>query len=211
MDAPISCPRCGVRLRLPREEDAEATHYTCPRCLASVPKPDNAAVPSPVTQHPEPVGAASTTVASELHCPSCSAVVQANWSTCPYCGEPLGDRPRRSRRSGVDADIRLDRSGIGIGTVLLAALGGLALVYLPTASGAIATSDPTTLVSLVPPLVFLVAVFAFFYFQRPQKDRSVGQALVRTLATVGALVAVLVAFVILMFIVCLVSLRGNWH
>ncbi len=211
MDAPISCPRCGVRLRLPREADAEATHYTCPRCLASVPKPDSAAVPSPVTQYPEPVGAAGTAVVGEPHCPSCSAAVQTTWSTCPYCGEPLRDRPRRSGHRGVDADIRLDRSGVGIGSVLLAVLGGLALVYLPLAAGSMATSDPSTLVNLVPPLVFLLVVFAGFYFARPQKDRSVGQAIVRTLATVGALVAVLVAFVILMFVVCIVSLSGQRH
>jgi hypothetical protein len=57
-------------------------------------------------------------------------------------------------------------------------------------------------------LVFVLAAFAIFYFRRPQLERSVGEAVVHTLAMVGALVAVLVAFLILVIAACLAGCKG---
>jgi hypothetical protein len=130
---------------------------------------------------------------------------------CPECGEPLREGPRRrSSYRGLDRDIRLDNRGVGVGACLLAGLGGLSLFWMLALTGSAVLDSPGVLVGAVPPLIFLLGVFAFFYLRRPQEDRSVGVAVVRTLATVGVMVGVLIAFLILFFAVCLVTMGGGW-
>ena len=49
---------------------------------------------------------------------------------------------------------------------------------------------------------------AFFYFRRPEEERSAGQAAVRTLAAVGVLILVMLAGLILLFAICIAVLSG---
>jgi hypothetical protein len=196
MDAPLFCPRCGVPLRVPRGTDAGASHYICPRCLAAVPKPDHEVVPSGVTQRPESVAQP----------PQAEGIG-------PHGASPLREG-RQPSNDGVGADIRLAQRGVGAtsGTVLLAVLGGLTLFYLLLVMGSWVASKPDMLPGMVAPLVFVfvfvLAVVAFLYFRRPQLERSLGEAVVHTLAMVGALVAVLVAFLILVIAACLAGCKG---
>jgi hypothetical protein len=194
LDAPLFCPRCGVPLRIPRGADTEAPHFICPRCLTAVPKPDHEVVPSGVTQQPESVAQ-------------------------PPQAEGIGTHdaspPREGRQSSENdggPEIRLEQRRVGfatVGTVFLAILGGLALYLLLFVSSKVAL-EPDLFIGMVALLLFLFLLAgSFWYFRRPQAERSIGEAVVRTLATVGALVAVLVAFLILVIASCLAGCKGS--
>ena len=126
---------------------------------------------------------------------------------CPYCGAALRKRLRRSVQCDVDLVSRLDRRRHNLWTRLLAALGlmSLSLYYLHIATDP-AKTPWKVLAGILVPVVTSLAVFAVFYFRRPGEERSVGLAVLRTLATFGTLVAVLgvCLFLICVFIICVV-------
>jgi hypothetical protein len=125
--------------------------------------------------------------------------VKAAWAICPHCGEELRDRePRRPGQGGIEADIRLDQHGVGALTIGLAILGALGLaVAAPLALPLVGSGALLFLLAVL-------AVFTIFYYRRPQEERSVALAAVRTLTTVGVLIASLVAFLIVFIAVCIV-------
>jgi hypothetical protein len=210
MDKAIPCPRCGARLRQPEHADPEAISWSCPRCLAAVASPEDRSLPAGVTQQPGLIDTPRHVDEGEPCCPACANAVQTTWISCPHCGQSLREQLQRADFRGPEADIRLDQQGIGLGTMLLASLGGLTLCWLLANGGAMAVRSPDLLLGAVPPLIFLLIVFLFFFLRQPLAERSGGQAAVRTLATVGTMVVALFAVLILLFSVCYVTKVGKF-
>lgn len=206
-DEPIICPRCAARLRLrPDLSPEQAVTFTCPRCLAAVPSPADVRVTTPAAS-----AAPESPRIAAAHCPGCSAVVEPGWANCPHCGERLRHEVRRPRPGGLDRDVRLDQRGVGFGTILLAVLGGLTLLSMLSGVGTASvasTPDVAVMVCLLYfllPLLLLLGIFAFYLYRYPQDKRLVGRAVVRTLAVVGFLTALWVAFLIVFIAVCIAS------
>jgi hypothetical protein len=200
MNAPIACPGCGSRLRVAADAAPEASHFTCPRCLAAVSNPEGEAARIGVTPRPEAAG--------PMRCPGCSDPVEANWWHCPRCGRYLREgspQPSKSAGSEVDADVRLDQRGIGVGVFLLALLGTLTLVYMLFVAGFVIVGSPDGVLWCLVPLLFLLATHAVFYFGVPRTRGSVGGATVGMLATVGVVTALWFAFWIVFIALCFVG------
>jgi len=200
----IACPRCSSQLRV---ADDEGHELTCPRCLAAVPAPAAA-----VTASAPPAAPEGSRRAEAGECPFCSAAVEPGWSHCPRCRGPLRRSGRGPRRGGLDRDIRRDNRGIGVGMILLAVLGGygLAQTLLGILMLWFGGGQPgASVIGLLLLLAMLAAVFAFFYLRRPEATRSAGGAIVRVLAVAGGvtvgLYALTLAFVILLFVVCVAT------
>jgi hypothetical protein len=200
MDASISCPRCGAHLRLPEHADPAATSFRCPRCQGAVPVPGRQPLFAGVTQLPESTRVPGQPEGREQRCPSCAQIVQPSWVSCPGCGKSLREQPPRAGPHSGETNLRLNQPAVGRSTILLAVLGvGLLIWVLCYTTFYLGSSMPEVLVGLLPPLLL---VFAFFFLNRPQAERSLGLAVVRTLATIGALGALTTALMILMLAVC---------
>jgi hypothetical protein len=143
MDAPITCPSCNARLRVPRGTDpGTALHFTCPRCLALVGVPAAVeTVPVPPVEPrraealpAEPVPPREEPRDEPAWCPECGYEVSRRWRICPFCSADIhGRRDRPSRRGRLEDDVRVDRAGTTIGVILLAVLsiaGGALLLWL---------------------------------------------------------------------------------
>jgi hypothetical protein len=121
----ITCPSCRRTLRV--ADDLDERWLTCPRCLRTIGNP---------RYHDETIGAIQTapSPAPAEHrlepsdrptCPGCGWPVEERWKVCPHCEEPLSGRRAEPSANPLDRDVRHDSAGVGIGLIVLGALGGI--------------------------------------------------------------------------------------
>jgi hypothetical protein len=213
----VTCTRCKRRLNIP--DGVEEVQLTCPSCLAEVVHPARQAgaiqatapsgvAPSPVTaEQPQ----AAQMSASRDRCANCGRPSSEGWTVCPYCGRTLASwrLPRQPRGDSVDADVSRDNVGVGRGTIALAVLGAVALVFFPWIwFRSLGSFQQPFFFSFLPVsgIVFLLGIVAIVVGIRSrQGNRIANAALVRILAGVGILAAVLIAILLLFLLSCMVS------
>jgi hypothetical protein len=176
------CQSCGRGLRVP--EGCTEPLLTCPHCLAEVANP----AASPM---------ASQDIQAELPSPA------------PGSGA-IQTSPLPSLGVGVDLDVRRDQHRTGCGIRLLAALGGLGLVY-GLVGTAIAANEGEfwPLLALLAFLVLVGGISTLRVYRRPQPPtgtQGAGQVLLRTLTVLGVVVGagclLAGAAVIYLFVLC---------
>src|SRR5262249_39277677 len=135
-------------------------------------------------------------------------------------GSAIQAPPMRRTGATVDLDVRRYQRGIGCGTIVLAILGGLSLIY--SLSGTVIVAKEGVVWPLLVLLVVLLIVGtisaqrAYHRPQPPAGTLGVGRFILDALAILGivGICFVLLAFAafIVLFFVCLSSLQhGGFH
>lgn len=214
MPEPIVCPSCQKPLRVPA--DFHLAWLTCPRCLAVVPNPAAQAItpsPAPPVLETYPMQPAVETPDATRRldqCPSCGKPADPNWVFCPYCEEPM----RAPRGMALERDVRRDTRRTGTGMIVLATLGGLAILWALVGTGAEAFGDrdPGPFVGVLVGLAVLFGISTLIVMIRSKgnlQSRGIGRLVVSTLALTGGLVAagflLSLAVVVFLLAVCLVG------
>ncbi len=156
------------------------------------------------TVHPESPDEAPGTDPAAVHCPSCSAPVQASWLTCPDCGVPLEVDQRQAGSRSDRGDVQRHRGGVGSGTVFLVIMGTLGLLSVLIPALLIAIGQPSALREAGPVFGIPLGIFVIHFFFFPRRSWSVGRALLRALATFGILTTVYAACCILLYAVFII-------
>jgi hypothetical protein len=201
----ITCPSCQTRLRLP--EQAGATGYTCPRCLAEV-KPGGQ---SNIATEPSPARTQTERASPEARCRYCDApLTSPDWRYCPRCAAVLDASAAARTQPALDEDFHRDRKRTGVFTVIQLVVGSIALVV--TALGAFGTGQPGVMGAVLLVLAVLTAIVWGVIYLRTRghrEDMTAGRVVQGVVETVGALVIgyLVIAAVVAVFLlaVCLGS------
>jgi hypothetical protein len=196
----ITCPGCGRRLVLPA--GIEADLLSCPKCLAQIPNPRRQEVPAAAGIQTE-LAPARPVVPT---CPFCEEAVEPSWRFCPNCNAPLRE-PRRTHAAPVDDEVRKDTRNASGCIIFLAVLGGVGsflvlMTWLKFAGSDAGAVGEAFLIFFC--VLALAAVVAIVQLARG-KTATAGKVVVGTLATFGGLILVWFAFLVFLFIVCLVN------
>jgi hypothetical protein len=159
--AQINCPSCHRALRLP--DGLEAQWLTCPRCLHTIANPRyEQAASGAITAAPESPRPTSEEASSRRTCPACGSPVEAGWRMCPHCEEPLKRKRPVEPDVPLEKDVRRDSTGVGIGLIVLGALGGVGMFLFLCGGGLQGMSHTATReassIAMIVALVLLIPV-----------------------------------------------------
>jgi hypothetical protein len=195
----------------------ESRSFTCPHCLAEVPRPVPAEAiatgptsppPEGVQDRPGPPPEGGTI------CRGCGRVIEGEWRFCPACGADRSGRPPRDE-DYPEPQVRRDHRGTTFSLGCLTFLGAIGLIYALAASGA-AGGGGMAVFLLV--LLLVVAGSAAWTYSRPNAPKGaagVGRVALGSLQMLGMIFTSLFLLMIAVwgffFVACLASGSRLFH
>jgi hypothetical protein len=215
MNARILCPGCGSMLQVPADESRS---FTCPHCLAEVPRPAlaEAIATAPTAPPAEAVqDRPGPTPDGETICRGCGSAIEGEWRFCPACGAYRSGRPLAQDEDYPDPQVRRDHRGTSWSLGCLTILGGIGLLYALAAGGSVG-GEGMAIVLLI--LLLVVAGSAAWTYSRPNAPKGaagVGRVALGTLQVLGmiftGLFLLMIAFWGFFFVACLATGGRLFH